>query len=289
MRARREQVSLRISAGVVFELARLGECVKEARKGDSLVYSDGAFEKSGERLLLGNVKELVELLDTCGLAPSDTKELTALAQRLEEHYLKTPTAGLRENDRRELYLIAGRIGEALRKRFLGADFVDESPQEGTLDYHDLMYRGVKHFFGDDTGLLPLVVWHDLEEAINGLCFGAPTAAVVIALRAVEEMLRDLHAGTVGEPWHMNWEQIVQSLTEKLAEDARAARLLQVLGTLHEARKEAAYSERIYGLEQAEGLFSLAVIAIREARGIKASLLAGAAEQQPEAPQEAPGP
>jgi len=287
VRARREQVALRLSAAIVFEIAALIQSLREARKGDPLIYGDGSLEKDGQGLLLSRMKHLSTLLDQYGLAQAESRLLADLTARFQEHYGDTPKVGLRENDRRELQIVAEQIEAPLRKRFLGADFVDEAPPEGSLDYHELLYRGVKHFFGEETGELPLVAWHDLEETINCLCFGAPTAGVVIGIRAVEEMLRDLHSSIIGEAHNKNWGQVLRSIREGLEErQMQPAKLLSLLDYLNEMRNESAYSDKVYTLEQAERVFTQSIIAVQEIKKLKSEIAAGPEppedEEEPEA-------
>lgn len=140
--------------------------------------------------------------------------------------------------------------------------------KGRLNYAELVEKGLTLLISDKTLLnkLPSIVKHDLEEALFCLCFERPTASAMVALRAVEAALRQLHATLKPEARieRIYWSTILEDLEKLFKQHSIEAKtLLGYLDHLRNVRNEAEHPDKIFNQIEAEDVLINACYAVRE--------------------------
>jgi len=114
--------------------------------------------------------------------------------------------------------------------------------------------------------LPNIIRHDLEEALYCLCFERPTAATMVALRAIEAALRQLYLSLKpgAKIKGINWKTIVNELKELIKQqNIEAESLIGYLDHLREIRNTAEHPDKIFDQVEGEDTLIHACYAIRE--------------------------
>jgi len=155
----------------------------------------------------------------------------------------------------------------IRKELSSKPIVIFNPK-GRLDYARLIKSGLIGLLQDSDLLdkLSNIVSHDLEEALYCLCFERPTAATMVALRAVEAALRQLYLTLKpdAEIEHINWGRILSELEELFRQyNIEARTLLGYLDHLREIRNRAEHPDKIFNQVEAEDALIHACYATKE--------------------------
>ena len=117
--------------------------------------------------------------------------------------------------------------------------------------------------------MPQIVREDLEEAIKCLRFGAPTASVMVGLRAVEGWLRELYYGLTQKMTKKPWAELLKEIQSLLSE--RGVSIEPVTGFLNyirNVRNTADHPDQTFSQVEAEQVFIAATTAIRELEKLK---------------------
>jgi hypothetical protein len=112
--------------------------------------------------------------------------------------------------------------------------------------------------------IPRVVLTDLQEAVNCLRFGAPTASVMVGLRAVEGFLREVYKGQAGQSTKKGWAELLKEIREILNNKGFSS--MQVMGYLdyiRNVRNTADHPDKFFTQSEAEQVLMQATNAIKE--------------------------
>jgi len=139
---------------------------------------------------------------------------------------------------------------------------------GRLNYDKLVKEGLRALLQDSVLLnrLSKVVKHDLEEALYCLCFERPTAATMVALRAVEAALRELYLAFKpnAKIKGINWKKIINELRELFRQrNIEAETLIGYLDHLRSIRNAAEHPDKIFSQIEGEDTLIKTCDAIRE--------------------------
>lgn len=254
-----------LAAKTVYILAQLTESLRRVKNYDFVVYEDGSQEKYGERFILASMRELFSELQAHGLCKRDADVLSALTRDFQSKY-SWEKQNIDDADAKRLVLIVERIEAALREEITNKrNFTEIRPIEGALDYNRLLSEGLASFLGGAVWQLPKRVKQDLDEAIMCLSYGAPTASVMIGLRAVEGMLRQVHTRLTGsESKKMTWKQLLEGIQLDLKNKGiEGSPLFGYLDYVRGVRNEADHPDRTFTQLDAEQLFMHAIHIIKE--------------------------
>jgi hypothetical protein len=135
---------------------------------------------------------------------------------------------------------------------------------GVLDYQKLPSQVLDGLLGEVTYSIPQIVKQDLKEAIKCLKLGAPTASVMVGLRAVEGWLRELYCKLTEKTTKKAWVQLIKEIQNLLSE--RGIAIEPVVGFLNyvrDVRNTADHPDKSFSQMEAEKVFIAAATAIRE--------------------------
>lgn len=253
-----------LTAKTVYILAQLIESLRRVKNYDFVVHEDGSQEKYGEKLILASMRDLASELQAYELVRKDADALSALTKDFQYKYGREKR-NIDDADAKRLVLIVERVEAALREEITKRNFTEIRPIEGALDYNRLLSEGLASFLGGAVWQLPKPVKQDLDEAIKCLSYGAPTASVMIGLRAVEGMLRQVHTKLTGsESKKMMWKQLLEGIQQDLKNKGiEDSPLFGYLDYVRGVRNEADHPDRTFSQLDAEQLFMHAIHIIRE--------------------------
>lgn len=264
-----------LTAVAVYRLAQFTEYLRRVKNYDVVVYEDGSYEKYGQKLILSSMLALENELNRYQLAKPEAEALSALSRDFQNKYCRAKP-NIEDADAKKLVLIAERIEVAIRKEITRRNFGELTPVQGMLNYNRLLSEGLPSLLGDTAWKVPKIVKQDLEEAIKCLSYGAPTASVMIGLRAVEGMLGEVHTSLTGDKSRKVWKQLLEGIRQDLkTKGIENSPLFGYLDYVRDVRNKADHPDRTFTLREAEELFMHAIHIIREVEelgGIASSTL-----------------
>ena len=122
---------------------------------------------------------------------------------------------------------------------------------------------------DDWPEIPIISLSDVDEAIRCLSYGAPTASVMMGLRAVEGMVRELHSRITGKESTKAWAQLIDEVEEDLkSRGEQPLLLLGYLDYIRDVRNKADHPDKVFTVREAEQIFMHVIYAIQEILKVK---------------------
>jgi hypothetical protein len=262
--AQPSRIRERLTAEAVFYLGEDIQYLVRANKGALVVYKDGSIEKGEYGFILAILKKLETRLQRYGLADTEHLRLTTLIREFEEQYAKPNAPKLSEADRQELRKTTEVIEAVVIQELLGRNFAELTPLEGILDYKKLLSEEAKGLLIEGGKEPPKVVIHDLEETTKCLSYGAPTASVMIGLRAVEGMVRELHQTITGKKSTKAWANLIDEVEKDLKNKGKQPPLLLgYLKYIKDVRNKADHPDKVFTQREAEQIFMHVVYTIQE--------------------------
>lgn len=220
--------------------------------------------------MLNAVEELQTLLRTHGLAELEVDRLGGLARDFRRAY-SGAKPNLSYEDHQRVLQAAERIEATVRTEVKARNFGEIRPAEGMLDYSRLVDEKAKALFGDgEYYRLSAIVQKDLDEAATSLSFGAPTASVMIALRAIEGQLRELHHDMTAQVFSKPLGDLLEAMGKLLTEKGlRGQPILGYLDYLRTIRNQADHPEKSFITQEAEQLLVQSVYTVQEIEKLRA--------------------
>ncbi len=215
------------------------------------------------------MQQLVNLLEIHGLASDELHVLRDLDLRQSAN----TSQYLGAEREKELNLTVERIEASLNLEIQQREFREMTPAQGALNYSRLIAQGPAILLTEGVySGLPATVQHDLQESITCLSFGAPTASAMIALRAVEGMLRTFHGSLTGKQFKKAWGDLLKEIERLLQEkEADVRPLLGYFDFLRTVRNEADHPDRTFTELESERVLAHAIFTIEEIRNLQISL------------------
>jgi len=259
----------RLSAVNVYQISACISWLLQVRVSDRVVFEDGSAEKYGDRSVLGYLRHLERLLGKSKLAPLEYERLRGLIDSFEKRYCQGETTALTYEDQPRLLRVLEKIEAIVSQEIVNKDFSELRPTSGILDYQKLPSQVLDGLLGDVTYSIPPIVRQDLEEAIKCLRFGAPTASVMVGLRAVEGWLRELYFALTEKTTKKGWAELLKEIQSLLSE--KGVLIEPVAGFLNyvrDVRNTADHPDKTFTQVEAEQVFVAATTAIRELERLK---------------------
>jgi len=253
----------RLSAVRVYHISRCIHFLLQSRPQDEVIFSDGSIEKYGDCSLLGHLRNLERLLGQYGLAVAENERLHGTIDSFTDRYNQYSNI-LTEEDHKRLMRIIDRIETAVSLEIVSRDFAELRPASGILDYQKTPSEVLKGLLGEESYSLSQAVRRDVEEGIKCLRFGAPTASVILSLRAVEGRLRELHEALSGQKTKKGWLYLIKAVQEALStKGASIDPAMGFLNYLRSIRNAADHADAIFDQAAAEQALMHTTSAIRE--------------------------
>lgn len=259
----------RLSAVNVYQISACVNWLLQARVSDKVVFEDRSAEKYGDRSILGYLRHLERLLGEYRLAPGERERLRGLIDGFEKKYCEGETTALTYDDHPRLLRILEKIEAVVSQDIVNKDFSELRPISGVLNYHKSPSEVLDGLLGNVAYSMPQIVREDLEEAFKCLRFGAPTASVMVGLRAVEGWLRELYYSLTQKRTKKSWVELLKEIQNLLTE--RGVPTEPVTGFLNyirEVRNTADHPDKTFSQVEAEQVFIAATTAIRELEKLK---------------------
>ena len=254
----------RLSAFSIYQISACLNRLLQARESDEVIFEDGSAEKHGDRSILGHLRHLERLLGESRLAPLEHERLRGLVDSFERNYQEGGTTRLTHNDCVRLLRVLEKIEAVVSQEIASRDFSELRPTSGILDYQKPPSQVLDGLLGDVAYSMPTMVRQDLEEAIKCLRFGAPTASVMVGLRAVEGWLRELYLDLTGKTTKKAWAELLKEIQSVLSERGVATEpVTGFLNYIRQVRNTADHPDKIFSQVEAEQIFVAATTAIRE--------------------------
>lgn len=252
-----------LTAEVVYTLAQCIEYLRRVKNYDPAVFEDGSQDKYGQKLILSSMRDLVRELQAHELLGQDCDALSALQRDFQYKYGREKP-NIEDADAKKLALVVERIEASLKQEISRRNFTEITPVGGMLNYNKLLAEGIRSFLGDTTWKLSDIVRQDLDEAIKCLSYGAPTASVMIGLRAVEGMLKQVYTSLTGDESKKMWKQLLEGIQEDLKNKGiEESPLFGYLDYVRGVRNQADHPDRTFTQLDAEQLFIHAIHIIQE--------------------------
>lgn len=253
-----------LTAEVVYALAQCIEYLRRVKNYDPVVFEDGSQDKYGQKLILSSMRDLVRELQAHELLRQDCDALSALQRDFQYKYGREKP-NIEDADAKKLALVVERIEASMKQEISRRNFTELTPVNGMLNYNKLLSEGLTSLLGDEAFLrIYLTVLADLGEAIKCLSYGAPTASVMIGLRAVEGILRQVHTNLTGKESKKMWKQLLEDIQEDLKNKGiDESPLFGYLDYVRGVRNQADHPDRTFTQLEAEQLFMHAIHIIRE--------------------------
>lgn len=254
----------RLSAVLVYHMSAYIHSLLQARPGDEVVFADGSVEKYGDYRISGHLRNLERLLGQYGFAMLEHERLRGLIDVFHKKYFKQYAPNLSEEDHKDLLRVLGKIEATVDQEIVTRNFAELRPMTGTLDYQKPPSEVLNGLLGEIAHSIPPLVRQDLEEGIKCLKFGAPTASVMINLRAVEGWLKEFHARLTGQKSKKAWGELIKGIQEALV--TKNVSFDPASGFLHylrSIRNTADHADAIFDQVAAEQTLMQATSAIRE--------------------------
>lgn len=261
----------RLSAMLVYHISACINWLLQSRPGDQIVFQDGAVEKHGERLILAYLRNLEQLLGTARLAPLEQERLHGLVDTFEVTYCREYAPPLSEEDHLRMSRVLAKIEATVTQEVTNRDFAELTPVTGVLDYRKLPSELLDSLLASAGLSGPNLVRRDLEEAVNCLRFGAPTASVMVGLRAVEGFLREFYNVLTGEKTRRGWADLLKEIRQVLADKGLTnAPVMGYLDYIRDVRNTADHPDTTFNQIEAEQALIQATNAIRELDKLKST-------------------
>jgi len=253
-----------LTSEVVYRLAQLTEYLRHVKGYDAIVFQDGSYEKFGQKLIVWSMRDLVSQLQLHSLVKQDCEALSALCKDFQNKYGIGKT-NIEDEDAKKLTLIIERIEASLKQEISRRNFTELTPVDGMLNYNKLLPEGLSSLLASESLFrIHLTVLSDLEEAIKCLSYGAPTASVMIGLRAVEGILRQVHTNLTGKESKKMWKQLIEDIQADLKDKGvDESPLFGYLDYVRGVRNQADHPGRNFTQLEAEQLFMHAIHIITE--------------------------
>jgi len=162
-----------------------------------------------------------------------------------------------------------KIESVVREEIMQRDFSELRPISGTLNYQKLPSEVLDGLLGDVIYSIPPMVSQDLEEAIKCLGFGAPTASVMVGLRAVEGWLRESHFSLTGQATRKGWAELLNEIQNLLSQKGVPTEpVAGFLNYVRNLRNTASHADKAFSQLEAEHALFTATNAIREIEKLK---------------------
>lgn len=259
----------RLSAVNVYHISACINWLLQVRASDKVVFEDRTAERHGDRSILGYLKYLERLLGECRLAPLEHERLQGLIDSFEKRYCEGEATALTYEDHPRLLRVLEKIEAVVSQGIVDKDFSELRPTSGVLDYRKLPSQVLDGLLGDVTYSMPSIVRQDLEEAIKCLRFGAPTASVMVGLRAVEGWLRELYFDLMGKKTKKPWAALLKDIQSLLSEKGVPTEpVTGFLNYVRDVRNTADHPDKTFSQVEAEQVFVAATTAIRELEKLK---------------------
>jgi len=254
----------RLSAVNIYHISACINWLSQVRVSDKVVFEDGTGEKHGDRIILGHLRQLERLLGESKLAPLESERLRGLIDDFEKTYCGGDTCTLTYEDHPRLLRVLEKIEAVVSQEIVEKDFAELRPTSGVLDYQKLPSLVLDGLLGEVTYSIPVIVRQDLEEAIKCLKFGAPTASVMVGLRAVEGWLRELYSDLTGKTTRKGWAELLKEIQSLLSTKGIEPRpVVGFLDYVRDVRNTADHPDKAFSQVEAEQVFVAATTAIRE--------------------------
>lgn len=234
-----------------------------AQVGAPVVWENGSEEKEGQTSVLADLKRLKCQLEEHALASSKIAELGQLIDMFEKKY-KRDRRLLTEKDWREMIRIVSKVRIAFDLDVVKQTFTSRTER----------VRGIwKSLIGEmliqrsKVETLPDIVRHDLVEASTCYEHDAPTAAVMVGLRATEGCLRSFYTHLTQKTPPKRWKELLDNLISvnvgELANllplylrDRFECEFYGLLDYLREVRNSAEHPDATFNKEEAEQILLL---------------------------------
>lgn len=253
----------------IYVLSRHISFLRFAQVGIPVLLEGGALATKGGRLsLLQTMIDLAQILRAHGLASQTVGLLEDLISRFRSEY-NLASNTLDYAGKEELSQVAERIEASAREAIESREFSEPDRDAGILDYNQLITSGAKALFGDGIYYkLPKIVQRDLEDAAKSLSFGAPTAGVMVGLRAVEGMLRELYLRLTGEQTTKMWAKLLEDIQRTMeSRNIEPSELFGYLQYVRTVRNEADHPDRVFSVTEAEQLLHQSAYVLSEIQKI----------------------
>lgn len=214
----------RVGGPTLYNVGLLLGRLEGVRVGDIVAHQSprGTPPPDGPVLLL--VGSMIHELEMFQLFPRELGDLIEVQRSLRNNRNGGIIRPLQADEERRLKMAVGRV-RALAETELGRiHLFDFTPEDGTLDYGRVGSQGATTLVDDPHVLeaLPPETRADLDDSVNALSRGLPTAAAMLALRAAEGIVRQTHArlGAAApsrEDWFNFADEIVKVLPKETAE------------------------------------------------------------------------
>lgn len=252
----------------VFYLGSHIEFLSTAKEGDWVVYDDGSIEKDNFGFILFVLRQVDGTLYGSGLAEMEQFELTTLIRDFEAKYCRPTPAKLDVAHQLRLKRLMERIEAVVIQELDRRNVAELTPLEGILDYKKLLSEGAKGLLVGGARETPSIVTRDLSEAIRCLSCGAPTASVMMGLRAVEGMVRELHRIITGKKSTKAWAKLLEEVEEELKNKGeQPLLLLGYLDYIRDIRNKADHPDKVFTLREAEQIFMHVIYTIQEINNV----------------------
>lgn len=259
----------RLTAVKVYQISACINRLLQTKVSDKVVLEDGSLERYGTRTILGDLQYLDRLVQECGLAQLEREGLREIIDNFKKSYPGSQRSTLSHDGHTYLLRVLGKIEAVVNHELTHRDFSELKPKGGVLDYQKLPIQVVDGLLGEMAYSIGGLVRKDLEEAIRCLRFQAPTASVMIGLRAVEGWLRELYRTLTGKEIHKGWAEVLKEIQSLL--DDRSVTTEPVAGFLNyirDVRNKADHPDKSFSQVEAEQIFVAATTAIRELEKLK---------------------
>lgn len=254
----------RLSAVNVYQISECLSYLLQSRVSDKLLFDDMSAEKYGDRSILGHLRHLERLLGETRLAGSEYVGLKGLVDDFETECRARQNALLDLKHQQRLMHVLGKVQAVVSQEITNRDFSELRPTSGVLDYQKPPSAVLDGLLGEVASSLSQTVRKDMEESLMCLRFGAPTASVMLGLRAVEGWLRELYRHLTGEETKRGWHELVREIQRLLNERGVAVEpVAGFLNYVRDVRNRADHPGKAFSQVEGEQVFVAATTAVRE--------------------------
>lgn len=259
----------RLSAVMIYQLSACINWLLQVRISDKVVFEDLSMEKHGDRTILGHLRHLEYLIGESKLAPFEYERLRGLVDDFEKKYCTRENIALTYDDHPRLLRVLEKIEAVTSQEIINRDFSELRPTSGILDYQKSPSHVLDGLLGDVVLKISPMVRQDLEESLKCLRFGAPTASVMVGLRAVEGWLRELFIHLTGQTTKKTWFELIKEIQKLLNEKGIATDpVAGFLNYVRDVRNTADHPDKTFSQVEAEQVFVAATTAIRELQKLR---------------------
>ena len=254
----------RLSAVIIYQIGACINWLLQAKVSDKVVFEDGSAEKHGDRSILGHLRHLERLIGETKLAPFEYERLRGVVDDFEKKYRTSENSTLTYDDHPRLIRVLEKIEAVVSQEILNRDFSELRPTSGILDYQKPPAHVLDGLLGDVSYKISTMVREDLEESLKCLRFGAPTASVMVGLRAVEGWLRELYYHLTQQTTKKGWFELIKEIQRLLDEKGITTEpVAGFLNYVRDVRNTADHPDKTFSQVEAEQVFVAGTTDIRE--------------------------